>query len=147
MTSDQRATVENLEKFFVSYVAAFNSRDASRTAEHVYTPCFDLHVVDGRPGQSIFASSAEMAAHFQDQIDRISELGWAGTSRVLRTRITLLTERTASILADFERRTTDGAFIEGGRVIYYLLNEAGDWKISGYAHVAEGYPRPDDAGG
>lgn len=139
MSASAIAIEREILAVFGDYVDAFNARDAARTAAHISVPCFDLAYADGAARQRIFESEEEVTMFFRAQLDRLLGLGWKGTSRVLRTKITPLSPATASILAEYERRTVGGEHIEEGRVVYYLFERDGVWKISGYVHVSPGF--------
>lgn len=118
--------VREIEQFLAAYYAAFASGAYHRIAsEMIHAPA----VLTTGERVDVLATSGEVEKMFQTMGAALVADGYA-SSELLASEITVLNDLTALAATRFRRLRHDGSEIINAGATYWLLYEAGRWKIS-----------------
>ena len=130
---------EELEAFYKSYAAAFNSKDVTAISECFACPCALI------TGQGLNRCATE--SDVQDLLGKIlaglKERGWTH-SEMGHLKIWPMSEDLAMVVVDATRHKAEGAILEPVRSCYTVRRDANNWKIVTVSEIAPPFLGPGD---
>jgi ketosteroid isomerase-like protein len=130
---------KELEAFYKSYAAAFNSKDVRAISDRFSCPCALI------TGHGLNQCSTE--SDFQHLLGRyladLKQRGWT-RSEMGQLKIWPMADDLAMVLADGTRYKADGSLLEPVRSCYMVRRDAKSWKIVTISEVEPPFLGPGD---
>jgi ketosteroid isomerase-like protein len=130
---------KELEAFYVSYAAAFNSKDVTTISECFACPCA---LITGE-GLNQCATERDVQRLLEEFLAGLKERGWT-RSEMGQLKIWPMSEDLAMVVVDATRHKADGAILEPVRSCYIVRRDANHWKIVTIAEVNPMFLGPGD---
>jgi ketosteroid isomerase-like protein len=130
---------KELEAFYKSYAAAFNSKDVSAISERFVCPCA---LITGH-GLNLCVTESDLQHLLRRYLGDLKEHGWTH-SEVGQIKIWPMADDLAMVLADGTRYKVDGSVLEPVRACYTVRRDPKNWKIVTVSEVAPPFLGPGD---